>query len=195
MNRAVDEIQRLILQLTSGDDGTAEAAVDALARLGQAALPRLADLLGSADSDERWWGVRAVAAFDHPDVVHLLIGAMHDERPAVRQAAMLGLRLHPSAEAVPALARALEDRDRLTAHLASDALAACGEDALETLSRALRSPLSSVRMEAARALAGIDHPRVIPLLFEVVDDSSASVSFWAERGLDRLGVGMVFFRP
>ncbi len=132
---------------------------------------------------------------DAPDVSPLLIEAMRDESPAVRQVAALGLRFHPSPEAIPELTQALANRDRLTAHLASDALAAIGETAVESLGQALQSSLSSVRIEAARALAGTDEPAVISLLFHALDDDSASVNFWAERGLERLGVGMVFFNP
>jgi HEAT repeat protein len=191
----VDRIQKLIQQLTSGDDELADAAVERLGELGPRALPRLKDLLSSDDVDTRWWGVRAVSAMDDPEVSPLLIEAMEDESPLVRQVAALGLRFHPDSEAIHALSQALSDRDRLTAHLASDAMAACGEDAIESLGQALHSPLSSVRIEAARALAAMDEPAVISLLFGALDDSSASVSFWAERGLERLGVGMVFFNP
>jgi HEAT repeat protein len=191
----VGELQQLILQLTSGDDAQAEAAVEGLAHFGPPALPRLAALLDSEDADDRWWGVRALSAMNGPDISSLLIEALRDESPAVRQVAALGLRYHPNSEAIPELIRALADHDRLTAHLASNALSACGQDAIDSLGQALRSPLSSVRIEAARALAGMDEPAVISLLFHALDDDSASVNFWAERGLERLGVGMVFFRP
>jgi HEAT repeat protein len=192
---AVEEIQQLILQLMSGDDEQAEAAVEGLTRHGAFALPRLADLLNSQDADNRWWAVRALAAVDSPDVSPLLIEAMQDASPPVRQVAALGMRFHPNSEAVPVLTQALADRDRLTAHLASDALAACGEDAVESLGQALHSSLSSVRVEAARALAGMGEPAVISLLFHALDDDSATVNFWAERGLECLGIGMVFFNP
>jgi HEAT repeat protein len=191
----VDEIQHLIDELTSGDDESAEAAVEKLADLGSSALPQLEDLIHSEDADERWWGVRTLAAMDDWRVPALLIEAMGDDSPLVRQVAALGLRFHPTAEAIPALSRALADGDRLTAHLASDALAACGEDAVEPLGQALHSSLSSVRIEAARALAGMGEPSTIALLFHALDDSSVSVNFWAERGLERLGIGMVFFNP
>lgn len=191
----MDEIRQLIHQLTSGDDELAEAAVLRLTRHGPAVLLPLTNLLHSPNQDERWWAVRATAAIDFPDVSRLLIEGIGDENPLVRQAAALGLRLHPSPEVIPALSQALEDSDRLTAHLASDALAACGADAVPSLSRALRSPFASVRIEAARALAEIDDPAVVPHLFHALDDNSASVNFWAERGLERRGIGMTFFIP
>lgn len=195
MSRGVVELERLIGDLTSDDDGLAEAAVEGLAALGYEALTPLTDLLDSQKTDDRWWAVRALAALDHPAVPRLLLGVITDDSPDVRQAAILGLRLHPSGEAIPALATALEDVDRLTAHLASDALAACGSWAVEGLSHALRSPNASVRIEAARALAEIDDPAVVPQLFHALDDASVSVNFWAERGLERRGIGMTFFSP
>lgn len=191
----MDHLQLRLEQLTSGNDELAEASVEGLSALGPAAIPQLTDLLKSADADVRWWAVRALAAIDDPSVPPLLVTAIEDESPAVRQAALLGLRLAPAPQAIPALTRALEDRDRLTAHLASDALAACGEAAIESLDRALHSSSSSIRIEAARALAAMNIPEVIPLLFRALDDSSATVNFWAELGLERLGVGMVFFNP
>jgi HEAT repeat protein len=51
------------------------------------------------------------------------------------------------------------------------------------------------RLEAARALALIGDSRAIPVLFEALDDQSAYVGFWSDEGLDRMGVGMVFFKP
>lgn len=195
LSAAVDQLQQRFRQLTSGNDELAEAAIEGLSALGPAALPQLANLLKSVDADVRWWGVRALAAIDDPSVPPLLITALEDESPPVRQAAVLGLRLRPSPQAIPGLTRALEDRDRLTAHLASDALAACGEEAIESLDHALHSSSSSIRIEAARALAEMDNPAVIPLLFRALDDNSALVNFWAEHGLTRLGVGMVFFKP
>ena len=189
------ELERLIGELTSDDDGLAEVAVEGLAALGYEALSPLTDLLDSQETDNRWWAVRALAALDHPAVPRLLLAVMTDESPDVRQAAILGLRMRPTIDAIPALATALEDADRLTAHLASDALAACGSRALESLSHALRSPNASVRIEAARALAEIDDPAVIPQLFHALDDASVSVNFWAERGLEMRGIGMTFFSP
>jgi len=139
LRQGVVELERLIGDLTSDDDGLAEAAVEGLAALGYEALTPLTDLLDSQKTDDRWWAVRALAAQDHPAVPRLLLAVIADDSPDVRQAAILGLRLRPCVEAIPALATALEDVDRLTAHLASDALAACGSRAVESLSYALRS--------------------------------------------------------
>jgi HEAT repeat protein len=50
------------------------------------------------------------------------------------------------------------------------------------------------RLEAARALASIGDTRAIPALFDALDDS-ALLEYWANEGLERMGVGMCFFSP
>jgi len=52
-----------------------------------------------------------------------------------------------------------------------------------------------VRIEAARALGEVGDSSAIPALFAALNDSSAVVVHLAEIGLERLGVGMVFFEP
>jgi HEAT repeat protein len=79
--------------------------------------------------------------------------------------------------------------------LAADALAALGECAVSPLTETLRSEDAAVRIEAARALASIDDPAVIAPLFAALDDDSSLVTYWAKEGLQRRGVGMVFFKP
>ena len=38
-------------------------------------------------------------------------------------------------------------------------------------------------------------PLAIGALFSVLGDPSSIVTYWAEKGLEDLGVGMVFFQP
>ena len=98
-------------------------------------------------------------------------------------------------DAVPRLIEALGDEDRLLARLASGALAVAGPEAISPLSEAMQSEASQVRIEAARALGQSSDPDAIPALFAALNDTSAVVVHLAEVGLERLGVGMVFFRP
>ena len=51
------------------------------------------------------------------------------------------------------------------------------------------------RLEAVRALSKIGDQRSIPALFECLDDSSALIEYWAGEGLEKMGVGMVFYKP
>jgi HEAT repeat protein len=189
------ETASLVADLTSLDEPRAEAAVAALADLGETALEATLPLLQSPSSETRWWAVRVAAAVQTPRAAVALIAALDDRDPLVRQAAAIGLRLQPSIEAAPALVSRLGDRDRLMARLASDALAALGASALPHLRRALRSSDVATRIYATRALASMDEPGVTPYLFAALDDDSPLVQHWAERGLERRGVGMVFFVP
>jgi HEAT repeat protein len=52
-----------------------------------------------------------------------------------------------------------------------------------------------VRVNAARALAAIADPAAIPALFGALEDESVLVQHWAEAGLEKLGVGTVYFAP
>ena len=45
-----------------------------------------------------------------------------------------------------------------------------------------------------RALAMIGDQRAIGTLFTALDDPSAIVEYWADEGLVRMGIGMVFFK-
>jgi len=191
----VADLEALLEAITSGDDARAECALTQLAKIGKGASKTLTPLLNSPDSDHRWWAVRALASLDDPTGWDALREALHDPDPAVRQCAALGLRKQPMTSAIPGLIEALEDPDRLVARLASDALAAIGQAAIGALAKAMASPNAGIRIEAVRALLNINNPQVIPSLLAALNDSSCIVEFWAEQGLERLGVGMVFFNP
>jgi HEAT repeat protein len=53
----------------------------------------------------------------------------------------------------------------------------------------------AARLKAVRALALLEDQRAIPILFQALDDESALVAHWADEGLQRMGVGMSFFKP
>ena len=95
----------------------------------------------------------------------------------------------------PDLIALLNDEDRLLARLAADALIAIGGQAVGGLVEAMRTGAPSARLEAVRALARIGDPRAIPALFETLGGDSALLEHWASRGLERMGVGMLFFKP
>lgn len=189
------DLQSLIANLTSGDDEIAESAVEQLAALGETALPALFDLLDSADPEKRWWSLRALAVISHPDVPPQLQDALQDTDTTVRQCATLGLSRQPSIEAIPDLIALLDDEDRLLVRLAGDALIACGRTALPALGETLENGSQPAKIEAARALALIGEKDAIPVLFRAWQTGSTMIQYWAEEGLDRMGVGMQFFSP
>lgn len=159
------------------------------------AVAALEGLLSAADADHRWWAARALAALPHPEIPELLIRALHDHAAPVRQCAALGLRLHPDSQAVPALIAALDDTDHLVAELAADALAAIGNEAVPALLEVIQKGSHPARLEAVRALATIGDTRAIPALYAALDEDSALMEYWATEGLERMGVGMIFFKP
>jgi HEAT repeat protein len=86
-------------------------------------------------------------------------------------------------------------QDALLARLAANALACTGADAVPALLEVLEKGEQALRLEAARALAHIGDERSIPALFKALDEDSALMEYWANEGLERMGVGMVFFKP
>jgi HEAT repeat protein len=194
-------IENYIAELASGDDRRAEAVVTELAALGEPALPALLRLLhenhGSAPElvDLRWWALRAIAEIESPAARDELLQALADPDPRPRQCALLGLRLQPDERLLPQAPALLADRDALAASLAADALIALGNLATPALIMILQDAPQSARLQAARALARIQDPRSIPILFQTLDEDSALMEYWASQGLERMGVGMTFFRP
>ena len=184
----------LLARLSSGDDRLAEAAVREFTSRPLVALPILRDLLSNADADVRWWAARALAEIQDPEVPELLQSALHDADVSVRQCAALGLRHQAPAEAIPDLIALLDDEDRLLARLAADALIAIGADAVPALEAVMQNGPHTGRLEAVRALARIGDQRAIATLFTALEDSSAIVEYWAGEGLERMGIGMVFFK-
>ena len=189
-----DELSALLAELTCGDDARAEAAVSDLAGRGDVILPALKALLNSAEVDARWWGIRTLAQMPSPPS-DWLIAALADSTGEVRQCALLALCLHPDANAIPALIRLLADPEPVSAELASSALAAIGSQAVPALIESLENGAHKVRLEALRALSAIRDPRAIPTLIAALEEDSLAMQFWAEAGLERLGLGMVYLKP
>lgn len=131
----------------------------------------------------------------HPEVPPRLQDALEDLDPSVVQCAALGLSQQPSAEAIPNLITLLGDEDRLTARLAGDALIAIGTESVPKLIETLENGSQPTKIEATRALAFIGDNNAIPSLFKAWQDGSTMIQYWAEEGLDRMGVGMQFFKP
>jgi HEAT repeat protein len=194
-------IERYIAELVSGNDRRAEAVVYELAALGEKALPALLGLFHEIDgsspqqADHRWWALRAIAEIECPAARDALLQALTDSNPGLRQCALLGLRLQPDERLLPQASALLADRDALTASLAADALIALGERATPALVKALQDAPQAARLRAVRALARVQDPRSIPILFKALDEDSALMEYWASDGLERMGVVMTFFKP
>jgi HEAT repeat protein len=191
----MEEIHSLLNELINGEDEQAEKAVLRIPNYGDEALATLCTLLSDPQVDNRWWAVRALAEFPVGRATPHLIAALSDEDQAVRQCAALAIRQRPDEWAVPALIFSMSDQDSLVARLAANALIAIGEPAVPALVDMVGEQPSAQRLEAVRALAMIGDQRAIPTLFNALDEDSALLEYWANEGLERMGVGMVFFEP
>jgi len=190
-----DPLRALMEAIATGDDDRAEEAAVAVGRLRDAALPALRGLLASEDRDRRWWAVRALAAVGTREAVDTLIGVLKDPNPDVRACAVVGLAGLRPPEAVDALIARLADPSAYVARLVADALGQFGPPAVPALIAALEEGDVATRAGAARALSAIQPEEAIEALCKALDDPSAIVTYYAEEALDRMGVGLILFRP
>jgi HEAT repeat protein len=182
-------------ELNCGEDKRAEEALSLLAAWGSEVVEQLKERLSSTDEEIRWWAVRGLAEVQDERVPMLLVRALSDPDKGVRWCAGLALRRHPSEEALPALVSLLSNKEALTRRLAGDALVAIGKAAVPQLLETMLKGEHLARLEAVRALAKIGDERTIPVLFEALGDNSALVEYWANEGLEKMGVGMVYYWP
>jgi len=190
------ELSDLLAALTSGDDERAEIAAIGLPVYGETAFTALQSLFRAENVDTRWWAIRAMAQFKDSDKVTLqLVAALQDESDEVRQCVAMALCHHPHPLAVAPLIRALSDPDAMTAKLASNALILIGAASVPALIETIQTGSQSAKLEAVRALAEIQDPRAIPALMKTFEQDSAIAQYWAERGLDKLGLGMIYIQP
>lgn len=180
--------------LVSGDDERAESAIPAIVEMGAAAIPPLLELTLLPEPDSRWWAARALAALPCAKAEHFL-PLLNDSAPEVRAAAALALSVHPDESAVPALVRALADEDSMTASLAANALVKIGKAAVDALLQSAQAANPSARILSLRALSEIGDHRAIPLFMKSLNEDSALLQYWAEVGLEKLGLDMVLIKP
>ncbi len=189
-------LSTFLTDLTSGEDARALEAVRGISLVGKEAIPSLTALLTAPEPDTRWWAVCALSGIEHPDVFPFLREALHDPDLSVRECAATGLRLHPHPVAIADLIAAMKTPNLLLTRLAANALIAIGKEAVPALLAILDNGPQAARVEAIKALAEIKDPRCIEAFFLAIQNGdSPLVEYWADQGLERLGVGMSFFKP
>lgn len=189
------DLRELLSDLTSGDLERAEAAAVALPQHGEAALKQLSKLVENLNVDTRWWAARALADFPQVETGDLLTTLLQDPESSIRYCAALALGQKPREKAIPVLIEVLASRDPLLARLGGDALVAQGTAAVEPLIASLEMLPVVAKVEATRALALIGDPRAISALFRLADSDSPVLEHWVSAGLEKMGVGMRFFKP
>ena len=189
----------ILVELSCGDDLRAEAAVAIIANLSlieeQELINELRKMMNLKDINARWWAVRALAGFSKQSIYSLLLEGLNDIDASVRQCAALGLCFHPNSQAVNPLIKALDDTDRLAASLAADALAAIGPLSVPALIEVMSNGSQTARINAVRTLAKIGDERALPVLLAALDEDSSLMVYWANEGLTRMDLGMVYFQP
>ena len=188
------ELESLLEELIGGDDDRAELATAGIASMGQVALPALQPLLESRDVDARWWALRTLAQMDEPPLEWLIQG-LKDESAEVRQCSALGICHHPTERAVDDLLALLQDVEPVSSNLAASALIRIGKAATQDLLDKLDTLKGTGRIEAMRALATLEDTRAISALMAGTEEDSLLVNHWAEEGLKRLGLDMVYLQP
>jgi HEAT repeat protein len=184
----------LLADLTSGDDVRAEKASAKLAALGEGAVPELLALTASEKPDDRWWAYCSLGQMIEAQPEWVIPG-LSDPSAEVRESAAMALCHHPSPKAIPCLVDALSDDDRMLATLATNALIGIGKESTLPLVDVISKGSPAAQIEAARALSEIRDGRAIPAFMAAMENGSEMVRFWSERGLENLGVGMVYFDP
>jgi phycocyanobilin lyase beta subunit len=190
----VSELNSLLAELLSGDETRAEAAVPGLVSMGERAIQPLMEAAKTEDADQRWWAVRALAEIPSTRGEDLA-AFLKDSNAAVRQVAALGLVIHPEEALIDNLAAALHDPDSMVASLASNALIKTGSACVPALLEVLKSAPQPVRILALRALVDLKDHRAIPVMMKILQEDSAVMGHWAEQGLERLGLNMVYIKP
>lgn len=177
----------------SGDDARMTAA---LGKITEADLPALREAAATRESETRALAATALGVIASDDAVRALLPLAADPDANVRAAAFHALGQQRAAEAITPLMFALGDRSPFLTRLATDALIQIGAPAVPALIEALdREVEPHVRVNLARALALIADARAIPALFRALDDESHMVEHWADVGLEKMGVGQVYFKP
>jgi HEAT repeat protein len=191
----VTTIQELLKDLTSGDEERAEKAVPALVEMGEDAIPALLGLTNSSDVDFRWWAVRTLAQSPLCRTEWLVPFLSNDPASEVRQCAALGLVGKADERATQPLVHALSDADSMVGSLAANALVQIGSAAVPSLIETVKDGMQSARILALRALAEIKDHRAIPIMMKVMSEDSSLLQHWAQEGLERLGLDMIYIKP
>ena len=83
----------------------------------------------------------------------------------------------------------------MVSDLARNALVAIGKPAVPSLLEVPKDAPQRARINALRALAEFADYGAIPALMAALEEDSVMLKHWAEEGLERLGLNMVYLKP
>jgi HEAT repeat protein len=157
---AVDAVEPLVSALV-GERIPQAVVGSALLAIGPDAVPRLLQLVGHPEWQERAGAVELVGLLGHAADSRVLIGALLDEASEVRARAALALGRLAAEDAAAAVRELLQDADAFVRTAAAEALAAIGDrSALESLVVQARDDLFEPADAAAEAVRRIDSARL-----------------------------------
>lgn len=155
----------------------------------------LLDLTLSDDMDQRWWSVRALAICGTNACVPRLIEMLNDSDAGVRAATLLALahiaeRLPAELldEALVAMAGCLADEEGFVRQAATDALALCGDAAVDVLAGVLSGDHQGARTRATASLRKIGSMKAAVVLYQHLNDPNYLVRLYAYEALDEMGL-------
>ncbi len=180
---AADSLPLLIAGLRDeGNAGRRNSSMEALVRLGPAAVPALAPLVTDPDHDLRKFVVDALGNIEAPPVSALLRAALEDPEENVAAAAAEYLGRRRDTAAVPVLLRRLGERGGWLTFGCLRALGEIGDAAAApAVSALLGEP--GLRKAALEALGRVGDDQAVPHLLEAL--------FSGDRGLRRVAVRAV----
>lgn len=170
--------------LESGDFHQRWDVAKLLPKLGKSAYTPLMEILADEDADEelRWFSVRILGNFNHPDViaalVELLKTSASDEEKAMAAAALAEI----GASAVAAITELLAESETRLLAVRSLSYIRHSETIAPLLS-VVRDPQIEVRAAAIEALSSFHDSRIPPVLLNALEDLGASVRREAAIGL------------
>jgi HEAT repeat protein len=174
------------------------AAMDAMAGLGEKVLPRMIEALEAPEVRARAAAIIARIGAKAKRAVPALVDALADPDPQTRNEILFALAaIGPDAKAaVPAVTKALSDADMNVRYAACYALGSIGpaaKSAKAALQRNLASPDEFLSVSSAWALARIDPgctetaPKSVPLLVKALGEPDAMTRLHAAESLGLLG--------
>lgn len=190
-NPGTPHIERFRAAAAAGEDAKAEALVPFLTA---ADLPILHQMVASADTDQRWWGLRALGQVGDGASIESITAALTDPHAENRAVAAMALGQRHAAwphavnAALTQLVVLFGDVDGQVREAAVTGLAHCGDDAVAVLAAALDSAPEEVRVYAARTLYRIGTHKTAPPLYRHLEDANPLVRHYAFETLDRLGL-------
>ncbi len=167
-----DSFARYLRSFDRLDEKTRALAGKAIAKIDDAMVARLAEELGSLDSDRRFKALKIVAATElGKDLEPVLLELLNDPDRRVRATLVKTIGILGSADAVRALIHALSDPDRRTRANAIEAFEEIGNPkVVGLLLPFLKDPDNRVRANAAKALWKLGHPETLEVLAEMIND-------------------------